>query len=163
MAGDVSSLDQIPQPNRVPVATSADGEMELAAYSKLGAPGKAEYQHRKLVKHLCAERDGIHAECCRLRAINEHQSPKLAQLEHAAEVSRAVARDGTGAVTLGGLAVGVAGFFADESLRWVVCGLGGGLTISGLWLLKILNGLCWPRQNAKTPTPKEPSSTEQPR
>ena len=69
-----------------------------------------------------------------------------AELEQAARTARPLIRDGTVILTLGGVLISFAGLCAADSTRWCIAGIGGGLLISGLWIVKILNGSIWPQQ-----------------
>jgi hypothetical protein len=71
--------------------------------------------------------------------------PRLAQLEHACCVSQVLVRDGTIILAVGGAFIGYGSLFANDPLiRFAMGGVGVGLTMTGLWIAKILNRNSWP-------------------
>src|SRR5438445_272944 len=146
-----SSLSRItdqPPPPSAETDKRAEAEEEEFKRAKIlgGMSPKVLHLHQieRFIKHLEDTRDGLTNECNQLRDRCNELAPRVAELEHAERVAKVLIRDGSIISIVGGSIISFAGLFGAEITRFPVCGIGGGLMITGLWVFKLTARWAWP-------------------
>jgi hypothetical protein len=74
----------------------------------------------------------------------EDQAATIATLRQAERMGKVLYRDGTIAIALGGIIVGIASLVNIPIMRWVIAGTGTGVVVFALWICKMTQRNIWP-------------------
>jgi hypothetical protein len=146
--------------SRIPETTEPRSEshdnLALAEYGKLNATGKTEYHHRIVRTELKVQIIHFKERCERFESQHVYLIQRVAELEQSERNTKA-AFDLSGlALSLGGSVISFSSLFLWDSVKWLCAGLGAGMCVIGVLLLRNISKNGWPPFR---PKPSDQSSS----
>ena len=137
-----SIASRIPEPTEA--KTTTHDRLSLKEWSALKAAEKTEYQHRELKGALEGTIAHFKSRCEKYEESHEYLVQRVAELEQSERSTKGSFDLSAISLTVGGSLISFASLFFHDAIKWCVAGLGGGMCITGLLLIKHLSRSGWP-------------------
>jgi hypothetical protein len=119
-------------------------KLSIAEFTTLGAEGKKEYKHREIRTALEVQITHFRTRCDYYEAEHDYLIQRVAELEQSERLTKAGFDFASISLSVGGSVISFASLFLWDSVKWLFAGVGAGMCVIGVGLLRNISRHGWP-------------------